>query len=70
MAFSRRSSETVARSAQVREESRGAHTRTDFSKRDDQRFLHHSLCHFDPAGPKLGQKPVTLGHWTPEERKY
>jgi fumarate reductase flavoprotein subunit len=62
--------ETVARSAQARDESRGAHTRTDFTKRDDQRFLHHSLCHFDPAGPRLGTKPVTLGHWTPEERKY
>jgi fumarate reductase flavoprotein subunit len=62
--------EAVARCAQVRDESRGAHTRKDFTKRDDQRFLHHSLCSFDPAGPKLGRKPVTLGHWTPEERKY
>jgi fumarate reductase flavoprotein subunit len=62
--------EAVAHSAQARDESRGAHTRKDFTKRDDQRFLHHSLCHFDPAGPRLGTKPVTLGHWTPEERKY
>jgi succinate dehydrogenase/fumarate reductase flavoprotein subunit len=62
--------EAVARSAAVREESRGAHTRKDFTKRDDQRFLHHSLCHFDPAGPRLSTKPVTLGHWEPEERKY
>jgi fumarate reductase flavoprotein subunit len=62
--------EAVAMGALVREESRGAHTRKDFGKRDDQRFLHHSLCHFDPAGPKLGTKPVTLGHWQPEERKY
>jgi succinate dehydrogenase/fumarate reductase flavoprotein subunit len=62
--------ETVARGAQARDESRGAHTRKDFTKRDDQRFLHHSLCHFDAAGPRLSKKPVTLGHWTPEERKY
>ena len=62
--------ESVARTAQARDESRGAHTRKDFSKRDDQRFLHHSLCSFDPAGPKLGKKAVTLGHWKPEERKY
>jgi fumarate reductase flavoprotein subunit len=62
--------EAVAHAAQARDESRGAHTRKDFTKRDDQRFLHHSLCHFDPAGPRLGTKPVTLGHWTPEERKY
>ena len=62
--------ETIARSAHARQESRGAHTRRDFSKRDDQRFLHHSLCHFDAAGPRLSSKPVTLGYWTPEERKY
>ncbi len=62
--------EAIARCAYAREESRGAHTRKDFTKRDDQRFLHHSLCHFDPAGPRLSRKPVTLGHWTPEERKY
>jgi fumarate reductase flavoprotein subunit len=62
--------ETIARCAHARQESRGAHTRKDFTKRDDQRYLHHSLCYFDPAGPRLGTKPVTLGHWTPEERKY
>jgi fumarate reductase flavoprotein subunit len=62
--------EAVGHSAQARDESRGAHTRKDFTKRDDQRFLHHSLCSFHPAGPRLGTKPVTLGHWTPEERKY
>jgi succinate dehydrogenase/fumarate reductase flavoprotein subunit len=62
--------EAVANAALVRQESRGAHTRMDFTKRDDQRFLHHSLVHFDPAGPKLGRKAVTLGRWEPEERKY
>jgi fumarate reductase flavoprotein subunit len=62
--------EAVAVSALSRRESRGAHTRHDFKKRDDQGFLYHTLCHFDPAGPRLGQKPVTLGTWEPEERKY
>ena len=37
---------------------------------DDQNFLHHSLCHFDPAGPRIDKKEVTLGKWEPEERKY
>ena len=62
--------ETVANSAAARNESRGAHTRRDVPNRDDQNFLHHTLCHFDPAGPRLGKKDVTLGHWEPEERKY
>ncbi len=62
--------ETVANSAAARSESRGAHTRRDAPNRDDQNFLYHTLCHFDPAGPRLGKKDVTLGHWEPEERKY
>jgi fumarate reductase flavoprotein subunit len=62
--------EAVAFSALNRRESRGAHTRLDFKKRDDQNFLHHTLCSFDAAGPRLGQKRVTLGTWEPEERKY
>ena len=37
---------------------------------DDENWLHHSLCHFDPAGPRLGTKEVTLGKWEPVERKY
>jgi fumarate reductase flavoprotein subunit len=60
----------VAGAARVRDESRGAHTRDDFATRDDQNFLHHSLCHLDPSGPRIERKPVTLGHWEPEERKY
>ena len=62
--------EAVANSAAKRDESRGAHTRKDFPKRDDQGFLHHSLCTFDPAGLRIDKKPVTLGRWEPEERKY
>jgi fumarate reductase flavoprotein subunit len=62
--------EAVAHSAASRHESRGAHTRRDAPNRDDQNFLYHTLCHFDPAGPRLGKKEVTLGHWEPEERKY
>ena len=49
---------------------RGAHTRRDFTARDDQNYLYHTLCYFDPAGPRLDKKPVTLGKWEPEERKY
>ncbi|MBW2235781.1 MAG: FAD-binding protein [Deltaproteobacteria bacterium] len=62
--------ESVAVSAAQRQESRGAHTRKDFTTRDDQNWLHHTMCFFDPAGPRIDRKPVKLGHWEPEERKY
>ena len=42
----------------------------DAPKRDDQNYLYHTLCYYDAAGPRLGKKPVTLGKWVPEERKY
>ena len=62
--------EALAVSAAHRKEARGAHTRKDFQTRDDQNYLYHTICHFDPAGPRLGKKAVTLGTWEPEERKY
>jgi len=62
--------EALVNSAAQRNESRGAHTRKDAPNRDDQNFLHHTLCYFDPAGPRIEKKDVTLGKWVPEERKY
>ncbi len=60
----------VVLGALTRKESRGGHSRKDFPKRDDERFLHHSLAFQTPAGPKLETLPVTITKWKPEERKY
>ena len=62
--------EVLAVSAAHRKESRGAHTCKDFTTRDDQNYLYHTMAHHDPAGPRLGKKDVVLGNWVPEERKY
>jgi fumarate reductase flavoprotein subunit len=62
--------EAVAHSALLRQESRGSHTRTDFPKRDDARFLKHSLAHRTPDGPQIEYSAVTITQWQPEERKY
>jgi succinate dehydrogenase flavoprotein subunit len=62
--------ESIAHSALLREESRGSHTRTDFPKRDDAKFLRHSLAYRTPDGPRIDYLPVTITRWAPEERKY
>jgi len=62
--------ETVAVSALARKETRGSHYRADFSKRDDQNWLQHTLATYSPEGPQLSYKPVTITKFQPEERKY
>jgi fumarate reductase flavoprotein subunit len=63
--------ETIVAGALRREESRGAHQRTDFPGRDDARFLAHSLVTRDPTGaPSVSYLPVTVTRWPPGERVY
>lgn len=53
-----------------RKESRGAHARRDYPKRDDENFLKHTLVYFTPEGPRLEYIPVKITTWKPVERKY
>lgn len=63
--------ETMAESALRRTESRGAHQRTDYPARDDEKFLAHSLAYRDAEGrPRVEYAPVTITRWPPAERVY
>jgi len=63
--------ETIVQSALHRTESRGAHQRTDFPKRDDEKFLAHSLVFQQEDGsPRVEYLPVTITRWPPAERVY
>jgi fumarate reductase flavoprotein subunit len=62
---------TMVECAKKRTESRGAHQRTDFPKRDDQNFLAHSLVARGSDGRARTQYlPVTITRWPPGERVY
>ncbi|MDA8432940.1 MAG: succinate dehydrogenase/fumarate reductase flavoprotein subunit, partial [Nitrospiraceae bacterium] len=63
-------SEVISVSALQREESRGAHSREDFPKRDDANWLKHTLAFKTDKGVALRYKPVSITKFQPEERKY
>ena len=65
-----RVAEIVLLGAINRKESRGAHARTDYTKRDDANFLHHTLAYYDPEEPIMKKHPVTITKYQPVERKY
>ncbi len=63
--------ESMIQCALHRTESRGAHQRTDFPARDDQKFLAHSLVTRTEGGaPRVSYSPVTITRWPPAERVY
>ena len=60
----------TAESALNRTESRGAHYREDFPKRDDATWLRHTLARLGNGRIEIAYKPVTVTRFQPEERKY
>jgi len=65
-----RMAEVIAEAALYRQESRGGHSRTDFPKRDDKKFLHHSMVYDSPDGFVIKTKPVVITKYPVTERTY
>ena len=63
--------QALAHAAVLRTESRGSHQRLDHEKRDDERFLKHSLAFYNPNGaPRIDYSDVVITKSQPAERLY
>jgi succinate dehydrogenase / fumarate reductase flavoprotein subunit len=62
--------EIIALGALAREESRGSHSRLDYTFRNDETWLVHTMAYMDTDGPRLEYVPPTLGTFEVKERVY
>jgi len=63
--------EAIIQSGLQRKESRGAHQRTDYPGRDDQKYLAHSMAYKSESGPpRIDYLPVRITRWPPGARVY
>jgi succinate dehydrogenase / fumarate reductase flavoprotein subunit len=63
--------EVTTISAINRTESRGAHMREDYEKRDDENWMKHTLIQENAPGRyEITYKPVTITRFQPKERVY
>jgi len=62
--------EVITLGALLREETRGSHYRRDFPRRDDARWLKHTLVRLKDGKPDVSYRDVQITKYQPQERKY
>ncbi len=62
----------MVQGAEMRDESRGAHYKPDFTERNDEKFLKTTMACYDEANnaPKIGYEEVDTQWITPRPRRY
>ncbi len=60
----------VTLGALARDESRGAHYKPEFPKRDDEKWMKTTVADFTPDGPRFRYDTVDVSLCPPVERKY
>jgi succinate dehydrogenase / fumarate reductase, flavoprotein subunit len=60
----------IVQAARLRDESRGAHYKPEFPKRDDANWLKTTLADYTPDGIKISYEPVDVSLLPLRERRY
>ena len=56
--------------ALLRNESRGAHYKPEFTERDDEHFMKTTIAKWTPEGPQISYEEIDVILITPRKRDY